>query len=817
MVLWVYTDTAKLYLFPTSRTDTVGSVQDFLSRAHKFSQKEYDLAILTPGLAYPVLLKQSNVDLYSGVILCLPTNDIRISIETKEHEHFNTVVHPLDTIEDIKCHIHDMRGYPMDIQDLMLNGHVLRNNESVVDYQMSSDSRMFLILQPYKKFAIHVDTFWGVKYTVEAGLCTSVQNVIQMILRKSMRNEDEASEFHTRIFMRDKLMYEGLIKLETANTVLKDNLCLGYYGISKGTNLRLTSTGEAQKDNSRMVQVLLENGVTVHTNAAKYDNWYIVALKLHGITGKPVDMMRLYANDYPVEFNCTVGTLKQNNDVIHAKLATLRSPSHSVGFRSNAGKSLCLEVKTINGVLETIHCSSKDSIHDLKLHLERVGVPEAKYCDVLYKKVKLPSNSKLMDYKLVNRTHMELKMGEFPVEVISATNTVKLTAQSEAPMSELLASIEAKTGASPIKAAITFGGRNLYDCKDMIVQNSALYVNSTIHVESLQASRILHIVTGDDVVPLPIQPNMDSLHFHQLTHLHHYPEVFLKSLNWFLKWRFPSMKISNYSSASRSDTPTFESSSQSIGSPVPSRSKTMGRYDLPIQHPKHIVQQRSQTMPLLSVMQHAPRRNLPNSHSFDLNELNHNLDDPGRTVINVQQNEPATQRETSMGRLNAIANGRDSSLIREHRTISHDRSSERGSVSIDTAGRPSGRLYLPNIIRSYTDELSSPVTASSSSGSPRSIKSPEGSGASYNGWSSRSEPNASSRSPSVTPDSTPASKKKLQVRFELPAENGSGDDRSPPPVRSALKKSSKSGSPRSPASRPANTAAHRYGMTLSSR
>ena len=836
VLLWVYTQTTKLYLFSTAVVDSVSSVHDFLHRTQKLNPSEYELAVLTPGLLYPVLLQNFKSDLYNGVVLCLPSSDISITIQTQEKEVFSTQAHPLDNIEDIKLRIEEIKGYPIALQDLMLDGHILRNEESVLDYHISQETRLFLVLQSCKKFPVYVDTFWGVKYTVEVGSCTTVNQVIQMILRKTMRHEDEASDFHARVFMRDKPMYEGLIRLETANNIMKENLCLGYCKVSKGAILRLTSTGEANKDNCRMVQVLLENGVTVHTNAAKYDNWHIVVLKLHGITGKPIDTMRLHVNDNLVELNCTIGTLKQTNDVTYAKLATLRtSTSMANNAHSASNGKLQLEVKTVNGITESVQCSAKDTIHDVKLKLEKAGVPEARYCDVLYKKVKLPTNSKLMDYKLQGRTQMELKMGEFPVQVMWATNTVKLTAQSEQPISDLLARIETKTGASPIKAAITFAGRNLYDTEDMVIQDSTLYVHSTIYVEPLQTSRVLHLVTVDDVIPIPIRPNIDSLHLHQLTHLHLCPEIFLKSLHWFIKWRFPSRRVNSKRSCHSEATliPSKQRAgveNATIGRSLAGATSTAKGGDIRLTKPRRILDQRSRTMPILSLNPRDVNQNHPLRQSFDFTDLNNTLRESSRSVVQIRSSS-LDRRDRSLDRLTSVVNIRDNSPIRRERSL--DRAHDRARLPVDphlSVERPAGvTVFLPNLMHTNSDEMSSSLTPSSNSGSPSSIKSASGitggSGAFYNGFPptrSESFPRRTHRqlpmlpndmSPSSTPDSTPASKKKLQVRFELPTENGgsNGDtwDKSGGPVKSALKKGTKLYAPLK--------STPNYGMTISAR
>ena len=835
VLLWVFTETTKLYLFSAPAEESVASVHDFLHRTQNLDAPDYELAVLSPGILYPILLQNFKADICNGVILCLPSSDITLVIQTEQREVLSMRAHPLDTIEDIKTRIEELKGYPVAVQDLLLDGQTLRNDDSVLDYHISQETRLFLVLQSCRKFPIHVDTFWGVKYTIEVGSCTTVKQILQMILRKTMRHEEEASDFYTRVFMRDKPMYDGLLRLETTNTIMKENLCLGYYKISKGAILRLTSTGEATKDNCRMVQVLLENGVTVHTNAARYDNWYIVVLKLHGITGKPVDIMRLHVNENIVELNCTIGTLKQTNDITYAKLATRRtSNSMANNAQKTASGKLQLEVKTVNGVTENVWCSPRDTVHDVKLKLEKIGVPEARYCDVLYKKVKLPTNSKLIDYKLHDRTQMELKMGEFPVQVMWATKTVKLTAQSEQPISDLLTRIETKTGASPIKAAITFAGRNLYDIEDMVIHESALYVHSIIYVEPLQTSRVLHLVTVDKVIPIPVRPKIDPLHLHQLTHLHLHPEMFLKSLQWFIKWRFPFRRGSSKRSSNSEGTlipskQLVDTENATLGRSLALPSSLASGADLRLAKPRRILDQRSRTMPILSLLPRDVNQNHPLRQSFNFTDLNNTLRESSRSVVQIRSGS-LDRRDRSLDKLTSVINIRENTPIRRERSL--DRTHERTlfpEESYPNVERPAGvTIYLPNLINSNSDDISSSLTPSSSSGSPSSVKSASGGaggtmpGAYYNGFpSGRSEsfPRRTHRqlpmlpndmSPSSTPDSTPTSKKKLQVRFELPTENGGGNgDKSVAPVKSALKKGTKMYGP------PKYTS--NYGMTISTR
>ena len=161
VLLWVFTETTKLYLFSTPAEESLASVQDFLHRTQNLEPPDYELAVLSPGILYPVLLQNFKADICNGVILCLPSSDTTIVIQTEQREVLSMRAHPLDTIEDIKTRIEELKGYPISVQDLMLDGHTLRNDDPVLDYHISQETRLFLVLQSCRKFPVHVDTFLG--------------------------------------------------------------------------------------------------------------------------------------------------------------------------------------------------------------------------------------------------------------------------------------------------------------------------------------------------------------------------------------------------------------------------------------------------------------------------------------------------------------------------------------------------------------------------------------------------------------------------------------------------------------------------------
>ena len=105
-----------------------------------------------------------------------------------------------------------------------------------------------------------------------------------------------------------------------------------------------------------------------------------------------------------------------------------------------------------------------DRYADIKRRLEIAGVDYAAYHDILYKKVRLPSNTRLYEYKLsaMERCMMDMKLNEFPVCVQHGDLTIKMAAHHESAVSVLVRKIEDKLLISPIKHCIILAGEDLY-------------------------------------------------------------------------------------------------------------------------------------------------------------------------------------------------------------------------------------------------------------------------------------------------------------------------------------------------------------------
>ena len=79
--------------------------------------------------------------------------------------------------------------------------------------------------------------------------------------------------------------------------MMVNNQCIGVHGIAKNSTVRILSTSETREDDTQTVHVCTPDGENITISAAKYDSWFIVALKIHGVTKIPINNIKLHGND----------------------------------------------------------------------------------------------------------------------------------------------------------------------------------------------------------------------------------------------------------------------------------------------------------------------------------------------------------------------------------------------------------------------------------------------------------------------------------------------------------------------------------------
>lgn len=530
LFLWSYKEPNKILLVNLDKL-TVSALKEFVEKQLVLIPDSYSLASLIPGTSHPIPLLKSGADLSKAFIICLPTKSVRLHIRGDSDEDEITIkLHPLQTIKELKNEIHQRQGYPVYVQELVYGNTILQNRQLIIDYKIRDNDELSLYLQPEKSFLVYVDTFWNKRYSVEVTSCSTAEDLLHKIFRKTLAKatyREQISKF--------KPMYQGLMHLEYENNVLDNTKCLNYYGIRSKSNLQVHLLSERRGDQRKVVMIRDDQGQSTVVPCAGYDTWYIVALKLHGSSAIPIDVMQLLLNDRPVDLQCTVSIIKSEKEVINADLFLLPPPSSLLG-------KLTIHVTTATGNTEKLQCGPKETIKDVKRRLDNTGLHYAPYYDIFYKNVRLPGNTKLLEYNLAASEHcsMELKMNDFPVCIRSGTNTFKLMVHKEATVANLLRKIEDKIGCSPIKFGILHSGEDLYNYDSLMIQETYLHINSQLYVETVQRTQSLYLVNNSTELALTSKSNLSDVVTQQLQESGVDVGAFYEYYKWFLKWRYPS-------------------------------------------------------------------------------------------------------------------------------------------------------------------------------------------------------------------------------------------------------------------------------------
>ena len=168
--------------------------------------------------------------------------------------------------------------------------------------------------------------------------------------------------------------------------------CLGLYGVEEGSVLRMTTIGLGHEMSLQGVPIkLMDSGKSYVVQVSKFDRWSAVILKLHGMTGYPVNLMRLIrSNNTSVDFSDTVGIMPPQARPVRLDTSAIRADSDLM-------YGLTLKFKIAKGVNELLKVAPSRTIKSVKDTLERVGVPNASIIDLVYNGHRLANNKRVVD------------------------------------------------------------------------------------------------------------------------------------------------------------------------------------------------------------------------------------------------------------------------------------------------------------------------------------------------------------------------------------------------------------------------------------
>ncbi|ELT89875.1 hypothetical protein CAPTEDRAFT_200566 [Capitella teleta] len=528
--IWTHHEPDRLYMVPMDKGDPHEQVNDFLEMHYRANQRSYSLALLVSGTEYPIPVMKHNMDLDYGILLCLPLLNVQVHIQLPSGSIFKESINPMNSILDLKESINKSMGYPVEYQDILFNAHALGNHTLIMDHKIKTAAKLHLFLQPSKPFSVHVKTFWGSTYMVEATACMTVGQLLQAVLQKTFSSS--FSELKERMFQY-KSMYSHLLMVEYNMTILDNNTCLNQHNIKGGSTLQVMSISESRKDNVKNLEIKTHTGMAWSLKAAVYDTWFIVALRLHAKCTVSLDRMVLTLNNNVINMQCTIGALRHNN-TLEIWLEVVEEAASIAG-----ADAIMLNIKLPSGINESLTCSFKDQVKDVKSRLQMTGYKDVMYHDLYLKKVKMPPQSRLSDYKLQNNAQLELKLTEFPIYISHGPNAFAIPASTKWTVQELIAKITEKSSLVTDKCQLLYKGEAVNRVRPDLVSLDRIgaTVHSKIFIESAVEVHTVQLLTDTDITT--VKSNLESHETQPFEKLCQSPAALIINLKWFFKWRYP--------------------------------------------------------------------------------------------------------------------------------------------------------------------------------------------------------------------------------------------------------------------------------------
>ena len=117
-------------------------------------------------------------DISKGIVICLSSRSFVVHVEGDPlDEAVSLKVNPLQTVRDLKEQIEQLKGFPCHQQELFFKQQALQNKQLVIDYRISSASRLTFQLQPSVSMSVYVEAFWGKTYAVELTPCSNCDDL----------------------------------------------------------------------------------------------------------------------------------------------------------------------------------------------------------------------------------------------------------------------------------------------------------------------------------------------------------------------------------------------------------------------------------------------------------------------------------------------------------------------------------------------------------------------------------------------------------------------------------------------------------------
>lgn len=531
LVVWTHRHAETLALYTPVEGDTFVDIVRFARSTLQFNTAVDKMMVLLPGHRRPLDMDSVFQIRPGTAVLITPLYDYVVSVEVKQLGHKADMILNIDlTVLELKGRLQTERGYPAEQTELLYRDQPLENCRYLFEYGLAHSSTIFVLLTMRHSTLVHVDTFWGKRYHLHVDACTTGMEIIASVLRRTVSQSvvDVVRLYELFLPKHTLVLYLG------SRLVDWDN-CLGLYGVEEGSVLRMTTIGLAHEMSLQEVPVnLMNKRKSYYVQVSKFDRWSAVVLKLHGMTGYPVNLMRLIrSNNTSVDFSDTVGIIQPHTKTVRLDISAIRADSDLM-------YGLTLKFKIAKGVNELLKVAPSRTIKSVKDTLERVGVPNASMIDLVYNGYRLPNNKRVVDVIEEYKTPIELSLRQYPVFIHGHNNIIyRMLAHTKETLATFLMRVTLKTGISFRDHLFLSCGMVLQEDEETPVFDTRITPKSSIFLIPRQKYKPFLILNGDWLTKLRIPTNASfELIKDILWKERDVPEGGLASIGNFLQWFF---------------------------------------------------------------------------------------------------------------------------------------------------------------------------------------------------------------------------------------------------------------------------------------
>lgn len=438
-------------------------------------------------------------------------------------------LHITMTVLELKHRLQTEHGYPADRMDILYKDRPMENTRYLFEYGVAHSSTLFVLLMLKFDILVHVETFWGKQYHLFVDSCTTGFGIIASILRRTVsQNAVDIVRLYELFLPKHTLV------LFFGSQVVDFDHCLGFYKIESGSVLKLSTIGLAHEMDIRKVPIVLDSGKIQTLLASKFDRWSTVVLKLHGMTGYPVNLMKLLRNGkFVIDFSDTIGSVSKHRDTVELDVSAIKKDDDLL-------YGIPLKFKIARGITELLKVAPSRTIKSVKDTLERIGVPNASMHDLVVEGYRLPNDKRVVDVIEEYKVPIDLSLKQYPVFIHGHQNVIyKMLAYRKETLATFLMRVNMKTGLSFKDFLLLVCGNVLDDDESLPVFDTRISIRSSVFLIPRRQYRSFFVLHDDWMtkVRIPAYPKLQQIK-DILWKERKVPEGGLASIGNFLQWYF---------------------------------------------------------------------------------------------------------------------------------------------------------------------------------------------------------------------------------------------------------------------------------------